>query len=63
MKRQRLRTILTDHASDRLTTEQAAQALAVLHREWGCLTLQEGPTSSPAERQLLKRFRDLVDGQ
>ena len=63
MRGHELRSILHDHATGRITTEEAARALAALQRAWGCLTLQLGTVSTPAERRLIERFRELADGR
>jgi hypothetical protein len=56
----RVRTTLLEYQQGRQSLEAAAQALARVRRETGCLELHASAGASPAERALLARFAELV---
>lgn len=61
LDRRVLETLLAYRAG-RLSLEDAAQALARVQRETGCLTLLATPGSDAAERALVARVTALVRG-
>lgn len=56
----RVRTALTEFQQRQCALESAAQLLAQVRRETGCLELHPSATTSPAQRALLARFAELV---
>ena len=56
----RVRTALLEYNAGRCDLESAAQLLARVRRETGCLELHPSPAAGPAERALLARFAELV---
>jgi hypothetical protein len=56
----RVRTALVEYGQGRRSLESAAQLLAQVRRETGCLELHAPASAGPAERALLARFAELV---
>jgi hypothetical protein len=56
----RVRTALMEYLRGRRDLESAAQLLAQVRRETGCLELHASASAGPAERALLARFAELV---
>ena len=56
----RVRTALREYQQGRRDLESAAQLLAQVRRETGCLELYPSASSGPTERALLARFAELV---
>ena len=56
----RARTAILEYHQGRMTLEAAAQTLAQVHRETGCLALHQAPEASEADRALLARFAELT---
>jgi quinol monooxygenase YgiN len=56
----RVRTALHEFQQGRRSLEEAAQLLAQVRRERGCLELYPSASSGAAERALLARFAELV---
>jgi hypothetical protein len=57
----RVRTALVEYQRGTRTLEDAAQLLAQVRRETGCLELQASPSAGAAERALLRRFAELTE--
>jgi hypothetical protein len=58
----RVRTALLEFQAGRRSLEDAAQRLAQVRHESGCLELYASASAGPAERALLARFAELVAG-
>ena len=56
----RVRRALREYQQRRCSLEAAAQALAQVRRETGCLELHASPAVGAEERALLTRFAELV---
>ena len=56
----RVRTALVEYQRGRRDLESAAQLLAQVRRETGCLALHGSASAGAAERALLARFAELV---
>ena len=56
----RVRTALVEYQQGHRSLESAAQLLAQVRRDTGCLDLLASPSAGAAERALLARFAELV---
>ena len=58
----RVRTALVEYQRGHRSLESAAQCLAQVRRETGCLELHASPSAGAAERALLARVAELIVG-
>ena len=56
----RVRSAILEYRNGQRDVESAAQLLAQVRRELGCLELHPSPGAGPDERALLVRFAELV---
>lgn len=56
----RVRTVILEYTKGLRDLESAAQILAQVRRDTGCLELHPSSAAGPAERALLARFAELV---